>query len=79
MKNRSTIQTLTFVQINPEHLYMKLNMKLVHAIIHSFGLKKLAPCKNVSWLLTFKTGTNPENVQLKKNEFDESYSINYEE
>ena len=57
MKNRSTIQTLTFVQINPEHLYMKLNMKLVHAIIHSFGLKKLAPCKNVSWLLTFKTGT----------------------
>ena len=61
MKNRSTIQTLTFVQINPEHLYMKLNMKLVHAIIHSFGLKKLAPCKNftriLNWLLTFKTGT----------------------
>jgi hypothetical protein len=63
MKNRSTIQTLTFVQTNPDHLYMKLNMKLVvlHAIIHSFGSKKLAPCKNFSWLLhwllTFKTGT----------------------
>jgi hypothetical protein len=23
----------------------------------SFGSKKLAPCKNFSWLLTFKTGT----------------------
>ena len=63
MKNRSTIQTLTFVQTNPDHLYMKLNMKLVvvHAIIHIFGVKKLAPCKNFSWLLnwllTFKTGT----------------------
>jgi hypothetical protein len=43
MKNRSTIQTLTFVQTNPDHLYMKLNMILVHAIIHSFGSKKLAP------------------------------------
>jgi hypothetical protein len=32
---------------------MKLNMKLVvvHAIIHSFGSKKLAPCKNFSWHL----------------------------
>jgi hypothetical protein len=34
---------------------------VVHAIIHSFGVKKLAPCKNFSWLLnwllTFKTGT----------------------
>jgi hypothetical protein len=30
MKNRSTIQTLTLVQTNPDHLYMKLNMKLVH-------------------------------------------------
>ena len=63
MKNRSTIQTLTFVQTNSDHLYMKLNMKLVvvHAIIHCFGSKKLAPCKNLSWLLnwllTFKTGT----------------------
>ena len=63
MKNRSTIQTLTFVQTNPDHLYMKLNMKLVvvHAIIHCFGSKKLAPCKYFSWLLnwllTFKTGT----------------------
>jgi hypothetical protein len=63
MKNRSTIQTLIFVQTNPDHLYMKLNMKLVvvHVIIHSFGVKKLAPCKNFSWLLnwllTFKTGT----------------------
>jgi hypothetical protein len=55
MKNRSTIQTLTFVQTNPDHLYMKL--LVVHAIIHSFGSKKLAPCKNFSWLLTFKTGT----------------------
>ena len=26
MKTRSTIQTLTFVQTNPDHLYMKLNM-----------------------------------------------------
>ena len=25
--------------------------------ISSFGSKKLAPCKNFSWLLTFKTGT----------------------
>ena len=32
MKNRSTIQTLTFVQTNPDHLYMKL--VVVHAIIH---------------------------------------------
>ena len=55
MKNRSTIQTLTFVQTNPDHLYMKL--VVVHAIIHCFGSKKLAPCKNFSWLLTFKTGT----------------------
>ena len=31
MKNRSTIQTLTFVQTNPDHLYMKL--VVVHAII----------------------------------------------
>ena len=37
MKNRSTIQTLTFVHTNPDHLYMKLNMKLVvvHANIQS--------------------------------------------
>jgi hypothetical protein len=59
MKNRSTIQTLTFVQTNPDHLYMKL--VVVHAIIHCFGSKKLAPCKNFSWLLNwllpFKTGT----------------------
>jgi hypothetical protein len=55
MKNRSTIQTLTFVQTNPDHLYMKL--VVVHAIIHCFGSKKLAPCKNFGWLLTFKTGT----------------------
>ena len=59
MKNRSTIQTLTFVQTNPDHLYMKL--VVVHAIIHCFSSKKLAPCKNFSWLLnwllTFKTGT----------------------
>ena len=59
MKSRSIIHTviLAFVQTNPDHLYMKLNMKLVHAILHSFGSKKLAPCKNFSWLLTFKTGT----------------------
>jgi hypothetical protein len=55
MKNRSTIQTLTFVQTNPDHLYMEL--VVVHAIIHCLGSKKLAPCKNFSWLLTFKTGT----------------------
>ena len=63
MKNRTSditaIQTLTFVQTNPDHLYMKL--VVVHAIIHCFGSKKLAPCKNFSWLLnwllTFKTGT----------------------
>ena len=31
---------------------MKLNMPdTVHAIIHSFGSKKLAPCKNVNWHL----------------------------
>ena len=42
MKNRSTIQTLTFVQTNPDHLYMKLNMKLVvvHAIIQ-FRFEKI--------------------------------------
>jgi hypothetical protein len=63
MKNRSTIQTLTFVQTNPDHLYMKLNMKLVvvHAIIHCFGSTKLTPCKNftwlLNWLLIFKNGT----------------------
>jgi hypothetical protein len=45
MKNRSTIQTLTFVQTNLDHLYMKLNMKLVvntgtcnHPL---FGFKKI--------------------------------------
>jgi hypothetical protein len=38
MKNRSTIQTLTFVQTNPDHLYMKL--VVVHAIIQ-FRLKKI--------------------------------------
>jgi hypothetical protein len=31
MKNRSTVQTLTFVQTNPDHLYMKL--VVVHAIV----------------------------------------------
>jgi hypothetical protein len=31
MKNRSTIQTLTFVQTNPDHLYMKLNMPGTHS------------------------------------------------
>jgi hypothetical protein len=42
MKNRSTIQTLTFVQTNPDHLYIKLNMKLVvvHAIIQ-FRFEKI--------------------------------------
>ena len=33
IKNRSTIQTLTFVHTNPDHLYMKLNMKLV--VVHA--------------------------------------------
>ena len=56
MKNRSTIQTLTFVQTNQDHLYMKLNMTGT-CNHHSFGSKKLAHCKNFSWLLTFKTGT----------------------
>jgi hypothetical protein len=46
MKNRSTIQTLAFVQTNPDHLYMKLVVVHVHAIIHCFGSKKLAPCTN---------------------------------
>ena len=27
------------------------------ASIHSFGSKKMAPCKSFSWLLTLKTGT----------------------
>ena len=42
IKNRSTTQTLTFVQTNPDHLYMKLNMKLVmvHAIIQ-FWFEKI--------------------------------------
>ena len=60
MKNRSTIQTLIFVQTNLDHLYMKLNMPDT-CNHHNFGSKKLAPCKNFSWLLnwllTFKTGT----------------------
>jgi hypothetical protein len=38
MKNRSTIQTLTFVQTNPDHLYMKL--VVVHAIIQ-FRFEKI--------------------------------------
>jgi hypothetical protein len=33
MKNRSTIQTLTFVHTNPDHLYMKLVVARVHANI----------------------------------------------
>ena len=42
MKDRSTIQTLTFAQTNPDHLYMKLNLKLavVHAIIQ-FRFEKI--------------------------------------
>jgi hypothetical protein len=42
MKNRSTIQTLTCVHTNPDHLYMKLNMKLVvdHANIQ-FRFEKI--------------------------------------
>jgi hypothetical protein len=42
MTNRSTMQTLTFVQTNPDHLYIKLNMKLVvvHAIIQ-FRFEKI--------------------------------------
>jgi hypothetical protein len=58
MKNRSTIQTLTFVHTNPDHLYMKL--VVVHANIQ-FRFEKIGSCKNFSWLLywllTFKTGT----------------------
>ena len=39
MKNRSTIQTLTFVQTNPDHLYMKLNMPdTFHGRIPDFKL-----------------------------------------
>ena len=38
MKNRSTIQTLTFVQTNQDHLYMKL--VVVHAIIQ-FWFEKI--------------------------------------
>ena len=45
MKNRNTIQTLTFVQTNPDHLYMKL----VHAIIQ-FRFEKIGSCKIFSWL-----------------------------
>ena len=68
MKNRSTIQTLTFVQTNPDHLYMKLNMKLVHAIVHSFGSKKLAPCKNFSWLLNW-------HLKMAPGDFSGSYFL----
>ena len=63
MKNRSTIQTLTFVQTNPDHLYMKLNMPGTMYMQSSTVSvrKKLAPCKIfnwlLNWLLTFKTGT----------------------
>ena len=50
MKNRSTIQTLTFVQTNPDHLYMKLNMP--GTCNHpQFRFEKIAPCNNFSWLL----------------------------
>ena len=46
MKNRSTIQTLTFVLINPDHLYMKLNMPGTCMQQSScFSSKKLVPCK----------------------------------
>ena len=38
MKNRSTIQTLTFVQTNPDHLYIKL--VVVHANIQ-FRFEKI--------------------------------------
>jgi hypothetical protein len=30
-----------------------MKLVVVHAIIHSFGTKKLAPCKNFSWLLNW--------------------------
>jgi hypothetical protein len=55
--------SISLSKTNPDHLCMKLNMKLVvvHATIHCLGSKILAPCKNFSWLLnwllTFKTGT----------------------
>ena len=38
MKNRSTIQTLTFVHTNPDHLYMKL--VVIHANIQ-FRFEKI--------------------------------------
>ena len=38
IKNRSTTQTLTFVQTKPDHLYMKL--VVVHAIIQ-FWFEKI--------------------------------------
>jgi hypothetical protein len=40
MKNRSTIQTLTFVHTNPDHLYMKLVVVHVHANIQ-FRFEKI--------------------------------------
>jgi hypothetical protein len=53
MKNRSTIQTLTFVQTNLDHLYryMKLNMPGTCnlLIIHSFGKVKHNLC-DTGWL-----------------------------
>ena len=66
MKNRRTIQTLTFVQTNPDHLYMKL--VVVHAIIHCFGSKTLAPCKHFSWLLNW-------HLKMAPGDFSGSYFL----
>ena len=75
MKNRSTIQTLTFVQTNPDHLYMKLNMPgrcnhpvsvrknwLLVKILAGSWLSKLAPENGTwrfFWLLLFGSQSSP--------------------
>jgi hypothetical protein len=60
MKNRSSIQTLTFVQTNQHHLYMKLNMP--GTCNHPVSVRKNWLLVNflswlLNWLLTFETGT----------------------
>ena len=56
MKNRSTIQTLTFVQTNLDHLYMKLNMP--GTCNHPVSVQKIGTWR-FFWLLLFGSQSSP--------------------
>ena len=45
-----------------------MKLVVVHAIIHCFGSKKLAPCKNFSWLLNW-------HLKMAPGDFSGSYFL----